>query len=422
MTISPRTTASEGELAIRGGRPVRETYLPYGHQTIDDDDLAAVTAVLKSAWLTTGPTVAEFERAFARAVGAQEAVAVNSGTAALHAAMHALGIGPGHEVIVPCITFAATANAVVYMGGTPVFADVDPDTLLVTAESVARLITPRTRAIVAVDYAGQPAEYDALRTLSARHALPLVADAAHALGGSYRGRKVGTLADLNTFSFHPVKHITTGEGGMITTDDAELAQRMRIFRTHGITTDHHYRQAHGAWTYEMQTLGFNYRLSDIGCALGLSQLPKLEGRVRRRNELAARYRETLDDLPEFVPLALLPERTHAYHLFVVRCRARELGWTRNTVFPALRAEGIGVNVHYIPVHLHPFYRERFGTRPGLCPKAEAAYEEILTLPIFPAMTEQDVDDVCRALRKVISASPPSEFHPLPSASDGRGPG
>jgi perosamine synthetase len=407
MTASQSTRASEGELAIRGGKPVREKYLAYGHQTIDDDDLAAVTAALKSDWLTTGPRVAEFEEAFARAVGARHAIAVNSGTAALHATMHALGIGPGDEVIVPCLTFAATANAVVYQGGTPVFADVDPDTLLITAESAARCVTSRTRAIFAVDYAGQPAEYDALRALAARHGVPLVSDACHALGGSYRGRKVGTLADLNAFSFHPVKHITTGEGGMITTEDAKLADRTRIFRTHGITTDHHYRQVHGLWTYEMQTLGFNYRLSDIGCALGLSQLPKLEGWVRRRNELAGRYREALADIPEFLPLAFLPERTHAYHLFVIRCRASESGWNRDQIFPALRAEGIGVNVHYIPVHFHPFYRERFGTRPGQCPNAEAAYEEILTLPLFPAMNERDVDDVCRALRKVVAASAPS---------------
>jgi perosamine synthetase len=407
MTTSHPTQAREGELAIRGGQPVRESYLPYGRQTIDDDDRAAVAAVLKSDWLTTGPKVAEFEQAFALAVGAREAVAVNSGTAALHAAMHALGIGPGDEVIVPSITFAATANAVVYLGGTPVFADVDPDTLLITAETAGRCLTERTQAIVAVDYAGQAAEYDSLRALAAKHALPLVSDACHALGGSYRGRKVGTLADLNAFSFHPVKHVTTGEGGMITTEDADFARQMRIFRTHGITTDHHYRQAHGEWAYEMQTLGFNYRLSDIGCALGLSQLPKLEGWVRRRNELATRYRELLSDLPEFVPLMLLPERTHAYHLFVVRCRAAELGWTRDAVFAALRAEGIGVNVHYIPVHLHPFYRERFETRRGQCPNAEAAFEEVLTLPLFATMTDRDVDDVCRALRKVVAASPPT---------------
>jgi perosamine synthetase len=407
MTASQPMQAIEGELAIRGGRPVREAYLPYGRQAIDDDDRAAVAAVLKSDWLTTGPKVAEFEEAFALAVGAREAVAVNSGTAALHAAMHALGIGPGDEVIVPCLTFAATANAAVYLGATPVFADVDPDTLLITAESAARCLTPRTQAIVAVDYAGQAAEYEALRALAAKHALPLVSDSCHAVGGSYRGRKIGTLADLSTFSFHPVKHITTGEGGMITTEDAEFARQMRIFRTHGITTDHHYRQAHGEWTYEMQTLGFNYRLSDFACALGLSQLPKLEGWVQRRNELAGRYCAVLADLPQFVPLTVLPERTHAYHLFVVRCRTGDTGWTRNQIFPAMRAERIGVNVHYIPVHLHPFYRERFHTHPGQCPNAEAAYTEIMTLPLFPAMTDHDIDDVCRALRKVIAASPPA---------------
>jgi perosamine synthetase len=399
--------ALEDELAIRGGHPVREAYLAYGHQAIDDADRAAVAAVLASDWITTGPKVTQFEEAFASAVGAREAVAVNSGTAALHAAMHALGIGPGDEVVVPSITFAATANAVVYLGGTPVFADVDPDTLLITAESAARCITPQTQAIVAVDYAGQAAEYDELRALAARHALPLVSDACHALGGSYRGRKVGTLADLNTFSFHPVKPITTGEGGMITTDDSDFARQMRIFRTHGITTDHHYRQVHGEWAYEMQTLGFNYRLSDFACALGLSQLGKLEGWVRRRNQLANHYLRALGELPQFVPLRFLPERTHAYHLFVVRCRTGELGWTRDAVFAALRAEGIGVNVHYIPVHLHPFYRQQFGTGPGLCPKAEAAFGEILTLPLFATMTERDVDDVCRALRKVVASPPPS---------------
>jgi UDP-4-amino-4,6-dideoxy-N-acetyl-beta-L-altrosamine transaminase len=407
MTVSQTPKALEDELAIRGGHPVREAYLAYGRQTIDDADRAAVAAVLASDWITTGPKVRQFEEAFARAVGAREAVAVNSGTAALHAAMHALGIGPGDEVVIPSITFAATANAVVYLGGTPVFADVDPETLLITAESAARCITSRTKAIVAVDYGGQSAEYDELRTLAAKHGLPLVADACHALGGSYRGRKVGTLADLNAFSFHPVKPITTGEGGMITTDDADFARQMRIFRTHGITTDHHYRQTHGEWAYEMQTLGFNYRLSDFACALGLSQLGKLDGWVRRRNELADHYRRALSELHQFVPLRLLPERTHAYHLFVVRCRTGELGWTRDAVFAALRAEGIGVNVHYIPVYLHPFYRERFNTRPGLCPNAEAAFAEILTLPLFATMTDRDVDDVCRALRKIIAAPAPA---------------
>ncbi len=398
---------TEDELAIRGGHPVRETYLAYGRQAIDDADRAAVAEVLASDWITTGPKVAQFEAAFASAVGAREAVAVNSGTAALHAAMHALGIGPGDEVVVPAITFAATANAVVYLGGKPVFADVDPETLLITAESAARCITSRTKVIAAVDYAGQAAEYDELRTLAAKHGLAIVADACHALGGSYRGRKVGTLADLNAFSFHPVKPITTGEGGMITTDNVDFARQMRIFRTHGITTDHHYRQTHGEWAYEMQTLGFNYRLSDFACALGLNQLGKLAGWVRRRNELADQYRKSLRELPQFAPLQVLPDRTHAYHLFVVRCRTRELGWTRDAVFAALRAEGIGVNVHYIPVYLHPFYQQRFGTRPGLCPNAEAAFDEILTLPLFATMANRDVDDVCRALRKVIAAPAPT---------------
>jgi hypothetical protein len=248
--------------------PTRTTMLPYGRQTIGGDDIAAVVETLRSDWLTTGPKVGEFERAFAAYTGAAEAVAVTNGTAALHAAMAALDIGPGDEVIVPPMTFAASANCVVYQGGTPVFADVDADTLLIDPAEVERRISPRTRAIVAVDYAGQPCDYDALQAIADEHGLALVADACHALGGSDHGRPVGTLADLSTFSLHPVKHITTGEGGVITTNDPELAARMRIFRNHGITSDHRQREQQGSWFYEMTDLGYNYRLTDVQCALG----------------------------------------------------------------------------------------------------------------------------------------------------------
>jgi perosamine synthetase len=393
-------------LAIHGGRPVRETLLPYGRQTVDDDDIAAVVAVLKSDWLTTGPNVAEFEQAFARYVGATEAVALSNGTAALHAAMNAVGVGPGDEVIVPCMTFAATANAVVFEGATPIFADVDPETLLLTPESATRRITARTKAIVAVDYAGQPCEYGGLCELARRHGIALVADACHALGARFQDRKVGTLADLNTFSFHPVKPLTTCEGGIVTTDDSALAERMRIFRNHGLTSDHQQRAAQGSWFYEMRTLGFNYRLSDVQCALGLSQLSKVDGWIARRNEIAAKYRSALRGRFAFEPLALRADRTHGYHLFVVRCASDRIGWSRDQVFAALRAEGIGVNVHYVPVHLHSFYRERFGTRTGDCPVGEAAYEQILTLPLFPSMQDSDVEDVLTALNKVQGARRP----------------
>jgi perosamine synthetase len=376
--------------------------LNYGHQTIADEDIQAVSDVLRSNWLTTGPKVDEFEAAFAEFTGAKHAVAVNSGTAALHAAMFALGIKPGDEVIVPAMTFAASANCVVYQGGTPVFADVDPDTLLIDPEAVEAKITDRTRAVLAVDYTGQPCDYDKLHNLCEKHNLSLVADACHALGGSYQGKPVGTLADLSAFSLHPVKPITTGEGGVITTDDQRLAQRMHIFRNHGITTDHRQREAKGSWFYEMTELGYNYRITDFQCALGLSQLRKLPGWIKRRQNIARRYDEAFRNMPGLQPLKVRQGISHGYHLYVVKLELERLKTDRAGIFQALRAEGIGVNVHYIPVHLHPYYRHNFDTKPGLCPVAEAAYERILTLPIFPAMTEKDVDDVIVGTEKVIS--------------------
>lgn len=358
--------------------------------------------VLGSEWLTTGPKVAEFEHAFADFVGAKEAVAVSNGTAALHCASYALGIGPGDEVIVPALTFAASANCVVYQGGTPIFADVDPGTLLLDPAEVEKKITSRTRAIVAVDYAGQACDYDALRDLASAHGLKLVDDACHAVGGSYKGRAVGTLADLNTFSFHPVKHFTTGEGGMITTDDPLLAERMRVFRNHGITSDHRQRAEQGSFFYEMVDLGFNYRLTDFQCALGLSQLRKVPEFVRRRQAIAAFYDQAFAEMPAVQALKTRPEVSHAYHLYMVQFATEQLTADRATIFSALRAEGLGVNVHYIPVHLHPFYRRNYGLGPGLCPVAEKAYERLISLPIFPAMTDADAADVVAAVDKVVS--------------------
>jgi len=390
-------------LAINGGRPVRKTMLPYGHQEIGEDDIQAVVEVLRSDFLTTGPRVAEFEQAFAKFVCACWAVAVSSGTAALHAAMYAIGIKPGDEVIVPAITFAATGNCVVFQGGTPVFADVDPDALLLDPSLVEAKITPRTKAIIAVDYTGQPCDYDALRAICDRHGLLLVADACHALGGRYKGHAVGSLADLSTFSFHPVKHMTTGEGGMITTDDAEVVRRLRLFRNHGVTNGYRQREDRGSWFYEMVDLGYNYRLTDFQCALGMSQLQKLPGFVKRRQQIARCYNETLLGLPGLEPLMVRPEVDHAYHLYVVQLVLEKLKGSRAEIFAALRAEGIGVNVHYIPLHLHPFYRQRFGTKSGECPVSEAAYQRILSLPIFPAMTDTDARNVIEAVRKVLKA-------------------
>jgi perosamine synthetase len=375
--------------------------IPYGRQSIDEDDIKAVVEVLRSDWLTTGPKVVEFEQAFAENVGAKEAVAVCNGTAALHAAMYALEIGPGDEVIVPAMTFASTANCIVFQGGTPVFSDVDPGTLLIDPASVEAHITQRTKAIIAVDFAGQPCDYDSLRALANRHRLTLVADACHSLGGNYKGFPVGCLAKLNTFSFHPVKHITTGEGGMITTDNPKLAKRMRVFRNHGITTDHRQREALGSWFYEMIDLGYNYRLTDFQCALGISQLNKLSSWVARRQEIARRYDTAFADVSEIEPLDVRNDLTHAYHLYVVRHNLEKLRVERAEIFAAIRAAGIGVNVHYIPVHLHPFYRNRFSTGPGMCPVAETTYERLLSLPLYHGMTDDDVDTVIQSVSNVI---------------------
>jgi perosamine synthetase len=389
------------KLAIDGGKPVRETLLPYARQTIADDDVDAVVEVLRSDWLTTGPKVQELEHALAAAGGAAEAVAVSNGTAALHAAVFAAGIGEGDEVLVPAMTFAATANCVVYQGGIPRFVDVDPETLLVDTEQVAAQIGERTKAVFAVDYAGQPCDYDTLRALVDARGLSLLADASHSLGAADRGRPVGSLAELTTFSFHPVKPITSGEGGAVLTTSREAAARMRSFRNHGMTSDAREREQRGAWHYEIDELGYNYRLTDIQCALALAQLRKLPRWLERRRRIADRYRDALGELPEVSPLAVRPSVEHGYHIFVVQLELERLRAGRAEVFAALRAEGIGVNVHFIPVHLHPLYRRRFGTEPGLCPVAEAAYERILTLPLSAGMTDDDAEDVISALQKVV---------------------
>jgi len=375
--------------------------IPYGRQTVDEDDVRAVVEVLHSAWLTTGPMVDRFESDLAARVGAKHAVAVSSGTAALHAMMYAIGLTAGDEVIVPPMTFASTANSVVFQGATPVFTDVDPETLLLCPDRIEEKITDKTRAVLPVDYAGQPCDYDALRDITDRHNLVLLSDACHALGARDKDRPTGILGDLTAFSFHPVKHIATGEGGMITTDDDEFAQRMRIFRNHCITTDHRQRAEQGSWFYEMVDLGFNYRITDIQCALGVSQLKKLSGWLARRRAIARRYDEVLAEVDGINPLGVRADCEHAYHLYVVRLDLEKIGKTRQDVFGRLRAAGVGVNVHYIPVHFHPFYRRRFGTSRGLCPVAESAYERILSLPMYAGLTEQDQQTVIQALRDLV---------------------
>ena len=378
-----------------GGDHAAPAFLPYGRQEITDVDVKAVVEALVSGWLTTGPRVLEFEQTFAAHLGAREGVAVNSGTAALHCAMRAIGAGMGDEVIVPAITFAASANAALYEGARPVFADVEPETLLIDPASVAARITPATRAIVAVDYAGQPADYDALYALAEPRGIRIIADACHAPGATYKGRATGALADISCFSFHPVKHLTTCEGGMAVTDDIGMAAHMRRFRNHGIDSDHRSREAAGAHAYDMAELGFNYRLPDVQCALGMAQLKRLAGWVAARQRIARLYDEALASLVEAVPLKTHADRTNAHHLYVVRLMD---GIDRDRVFARLRGEGIGANVHYAPVYLHSHYA-KLGYKPGICPVAETAARQILTLPMFPAMTEVDVRRVVGALTR-----------------------
>jgi len=396
MTSNPRR---DTPLAIHGGPPVREALLPYGRQTLTEADVAAATEVLRSDWLTTGPKVAEFEEAIADYVDARHGVSFSSGTAALHAAVLAAGLKPGDEAITTPLTFCATANAALYGGGTPVFADVRDETLTIDPKEVERRITPRTKALLPVDYAGQPADLDALLALADRHELLVIEDAAHALGAKYRSRMVGSISHMSVFSFHAVKHLTTGEGGMVTTNNSDFAQRLREVRNHGIDSDARARQAAGHWHYEMTTLGFNYRLTDIACALGLAQLPRLSANLARRRAIAVRYGKALATVPSLTLPIVAADVTSAWHLYPVRVDA---SIDRAEVFNALRAEGLGVNVHYIPVHLHPYYRSRFGYRGGEFPIAETASGRLISLPMFHGMTDEDVDDVIFAVEKVMN--------------------
>ena len=388
-------------LAIVGGTPVRGTFLPYGHQSIEEADIQAVVETLRSDWLTTGPKVAQFEEAFAARVGAKYAVSFSSGTAALHGAAFAAGLQAGDEAITTPMTFAATANCVLYQGATPVFADVSPGTLNLDPEKAAACATPRSKAILPVDYAGHPADLDALSKLAEHNGLVVIEDACHALGAEYGGRRVGSIAHMTVFSFHPVKHIATGEGGMVTTNNPSFAESLRRFRNHGISSEAHQRQREGQWFYEMVLLGFNYRLTDIACALGIEQLKRLDANLERRRRIAARYAELLGNLGGIALPVARPEVNPAWHLFPIQLELTRLSATRTEIFQALRAENIGVNVHYVPVHRHPYYRDRFGYKGGEFPVAEAAYERLLSLPMFHGMTDQDIEDVARALRKVL---------------------
>lgn len=382
----------------------RASHLSWGVPDIGEDEIAEVVDTLRGGWLTTGRKVHEFETRFAQYVGARHAVALSSCTAGLHLALVANRVGRRHEVLVPTMTFCASANVVVHAGARPVLVDVRPDTLNLDVDDLVRRITPRTRAIIAVDYGGQPTELDRLREVADAHHLLLVEDAAHAIGARFGGRMVGSIADATAFSFYANKNLSTGEGGMVTTEDGTLAERIRVLGLHGMDRDAWKRYtAEGSWFYEVVAAGFKYNMTDLQAAMGLHQLAKLEEALATREAYARRYDAAFADLPLDRPITL-PNRRHALHLYPVLLRLDELRISRAEFIDELRARKIGTSVHFIPVHLHPFYRKRFRYQPGDLPAAEAAYQRIVSLPLYPKMTPRDVEDVVDAVRDVLRAN------------------
>lgn len=390
------------ELAINGGKAIRDTYLSYGKQSIDNDDIQAVVEVLKGDYLTTGPTVEAFEKKVSKYVGAKYAVAVSNGTAALHAACFAAGIKEGDEVLVSSITFAASANCVLYCGGTPVFVDIDSKTYNIDINKIEEKITPKTKAIIAVDLTGQSVDIDRIIEIAKKHNLVVIEDAAHALGSEYKGKKVGMKADMTEFSFHPVKPITTAEGGIIVTDSKEMYEKLKIFRTHGINREESRMiKNEGPWYYEQVELGYNYRITDVQCALGISQMKKLDEFISRRRDIVQVYNENFKDLPEInIPFEEDYSKS-GYHIYVITLNLNMLKVGRKEIFEALQKENIGVNVHYMPVYLHPYYKN-LGYQKGECPNAEDIYSRMITLPLFPRMSDSDVRDVIDGVKKVIN--------------------
>ena len=375
------------KLAINGGTPVREKYLAYGRQSIDDKDIEAVVELLKGDYLTTGPTVSEFENKVANYVGTKYGVAVSNGTAALHMACHAAGIGPGDEVLVPAITFAASSNCVIYCGGTPVFVDIDPKTYNIDINKIEEKITDKTKAIIPVDFSGQAVDIDKILEIADKYNLIVIEDGAHALGSEYKNKKI----------------VTTAEGGIIVTNDEKLYEKMMLFRSHGITRNKDLMsEYHGPWYYEQVDLGYNYRITDLQCALGISQMDKLDSFVARRREIVSKYNEAFSELEE-INIPFEEEFSNSgWHIYVITLNLDKLTVGRKEVFEALQKENIGVNVHYLPVYLHAYYK-KLGYEKGLCPVAEDIYNRMITLPLFPAMTENDIQDVIKAVKKVVSA-------------------
>ncbi len=390
------------KLAIMGGAPVRQTRISYGHQFIDEKDIEAVVRVLKSDYLTCGPEIEKLERKLCKLTGAKYAVALSNGTAALHGACYAAGIKKGDEVITTPITFVASANCALYCGAVPVFADINEETFNIDPERIAEKVTPKTRAVVAVDYTGQAVELDKIREICHRKGLVLIEDGAHSIGTMYKGIPVGRIADMTTFSFHPVKTVTGGEGGAVLTNDEEYYKRLLLFRTHGITREPGLMNglSSGDWYYQQIDLGYNYRMTDIQAALISSQLDKLPLFKRRRQEIVKRYDEAFDGMQGIILQKEIKESDTVRHLYILRLDLEALNASRKDIFNALKAENIFCNVHYIPVYYFEYY-QKLGYNKGICPKAERLYEQIITLPLYFSMTDEDVESVISGVKKVL---------------------
>lgn len=388
--------------AICGGTPVRTIPLSYGRQFIDEEDIQAVTDTLKSDYLTCGPRITQLEQKLCEITGAKYCVVVSNGTAALHIAALAAGIGPEDEVITTPITFAASANCALYCGARPVFADINPHTYNIDPASIRAHITPRTKAVVAVDFTGQAVELDEIRAICQEHGLTLIEDAAHSIGTRYKGQPVGSLADMTTFSFHPVKTVTAGEGGAVTTNSKELYDKLVLLHAHGITRDRS-QMAHPTddpWYNEQAAYGFNYRMTEFQAALLISQLGKLERFSQRRKEIVAKYDAAFSRIPQLQLQQEIPASDTTRHLYILRLRSEMLSCTRREFFDAMGAEGIRSQVHYMPVYWHSYY-ESLGYEKGLCPQAERYYQEVMSLPLYYSLTDQDVEDVIHIVEKLV---------------------
>ena len=377
---------------------MKDKFIPYGHQWIDNKDIEEVAKVLKTDWITQGPKIAEFEKAMAKYCGVKYAVAVSSGTAALHLAYVVAGIKSGDEVITTPLTFAATANAIVYCGAKPVFVDIESDILNINPELVEGSITSKTKAIAPVDFAGHPCDYKEILRIARKHKLLTIEDAAHSLGSAYRGKKIGSFTDMTVLSFHPVKAITTGEGGMVLTNNKNFYEKLRVFRHHGIIK----KPEKGGWYYEIESPGYNFRITDFQCALGISQLKKLDKFIKRRREIATKYNKAFKNIKE---ITIPTERNYvksAWHIYVIQLQLDKLKANRKKIFEVLQKKDLGVQVHYIPVHLQPFYKKQFGYKKGDFPKAERYYERAITLPLFPKMADEEIKKVIKIIKKIIN--------------------